>query len=451
VKSAGLRLVALLMAATTVAVGQPRGEPIFSRPWDIRDYLSATPIWTPDSTAKRIDVSLRIARSIFIALKNTDGDPAAPFRRLGEITIELADSTNTVQARRIEKIDLPAQQAEDVPGKFDWLQKQFTFTVPPGSYQVRAELYDLQSRNRVVKSQPVRTLRSPSGDSLFCSAAFLYTSQRAGEVPDTLHPQNFGNGILFSTPGGILLEILGGGALSGNATIVYRMIVEEREERIPWRSDTLKAAPLRSNVSLKNTETAGYTLEPSPPGPSRAFVLLPLPLEKLPLRKYRLDIDVEIGGRRANATVPIFVLWPDQPESMRDVDYALESLRFIVREDVLDSLTRGTFEARRDNLENFWRPRDPTPETADNPLMTEYYRRIDAARTQFATLKQRDGTKTDRGRIFVLYGPPGSSERSLDPGTGFTETWSYPRLKKRFVFKDETRDGSYVLISTTVL
>jgi GWxTD domain-containing protein len=370
---------------------------------------------------------------------------------MGEVTIELVDSTNTVQARRIERIELPEQQAEDDPERFNWVQKQFSFTVPPGNYQARAELYDLQSRNKVVRSQAVRTLRSPSGDSLLCSAAFLYTSQHAEEFPDTIRPQNFGNGILFSTPGGVLLEILGADAQSVNATVTYRMFVEEREERIPWRSDTLKALPLRRNVSLKHVEPTGYTLEPSTPVIERAFLLLPLPLEKLPLRRYRLEIAVEIGGRRSNATVPIFVLWPDQPESMRDVDYALESLRFIVHGDALDSLTRGNFEARRDNLENFWRPRDPTPETADNPLMTEYYRRIDAARAQFATLKQRDGTKTDRGKIFVLYGPPGSSERSLDPGTGYTETWSYPRLKKRFVFKDETRDGSYVLISTTVL
>lgn len=449
-KRTGICLQVLLVAATTVSVGQPR-EPMIARPWDIRDYLSATPIWTSDSTTKRIDVSLRVARSIFVALRNTDRDATAPFRRLGEITIELVDSTSTVQARRIERVDLPEQQAEDVPGRFDWLQRQFSFSVPPGNYQARAELYDLQSRNKVVRSQPVRTLRSPSEDSLVCSAAFLYASQHAEELPDTLRPQNFGNGILFSTPGGVLLEIVGAGARSGNATVTYRMFVEEREERSPWRSDTLKAAPLRRDVSLKNVQPTGYTLEPSPPGMTRAFVLLPLPLEKLPLRRFRLDISAEIGGRRSNATVPIFVLWPDQPESMRDVDYALESLRFIVREDVLDSLTRGSFEVRRDNLENFWKPRDPTPETAENPLMTEYYRRVDAARAQFATLKQRDGTKTDRGKIFILYGPPASSERSLDPGRGFTETWSYPRLKKQFVFKDETRDGSYILISTTVL
>jgi len=146
--------------------------------------------------------------------------------------------------------------------------------------------------------------------------------------------------------------------------------------------------------------------------------------------------------------IPLATLWPDQPESLRDVDYALESLRFIIPERFLDSLSRGSFESRRNNLENFWKSRDATPETADNPLMTEYYRRVDHARQQFTTLKQRDGTRTDRGKIYILYGPPSASERSLDPASGFTETWTYNHLHKKFIFRDETRDGSYVLVST---
>ncbi|RPH31043.1 GWxTD domain-containing protein, partial [bacterium] len=56
-----------------------------------------------------------------------------------------------------------------------------------------------------------------------------------------------------------------------------------------------------------------------------------------------------------------------------------------------------------------------------------------------------DGSRTDRGKIYILYGPPTSMDRSLDPAAGFQETWIYEKLGKRFVFKDQSKSGNYVL------
>ena len=55
----------------------------------------------------------------------------------------------------------------------------------------------------------------------------------------------------------------------------------------------------------------------------------------------------------------------------RDVDYALDMLRYVTTERVLDSLTSGNYEERRDHLEGFWKAHDTTPETAYNEVMTE--------------------------------------------------------------------------------
>jgi GWxTD domain-containing protein len=161
-----------------------------------------------------------------------------------------------------------------------------------------------------------------------------------------------------------------------------------------------------------------------------------------------MDCEVTVGTRRAMAPVHATMIWPDQPESLRDVEYALESLRFIAPPHVLDSLQSGSFEARRDRLEQFWKERAGQRATADNPLMTEYYRRVDFAREHFATLKQQDGTRTDRGKIYILNGPPSQTDRTLDPVNGFTEIWTYERSKKRIVFLDKNRDGNYSLVTT---
>ena len=139
------------------------------------------------------------------------------------------------------------------------------------------------------------------------------------------------------------------------------------------------------------------------------------------------------------------------PLSLRDVDYALDALKIITREEQLDSMKRGDFETRRNTLEAFWKEKDKTPETAYNEVMAEFYPRVDHARKTFGTLREPDGFKSDRGRIFVLYGQPTKVDRTLDSSAGFSESWSYQKLNKKFVFLDKTKSGAYVLVSTQSL
>ena len=62
------------------------------------------------------------------------------------------------------------------------------------------------------------------------------------------------------------------------------------------------------------------------------------------------------------------------------------------------------------------------------------------------TLRQPDGTRTDRGRIYILYGPPSSTERKLNPSGAYREVWTYGRLGRTFVFEDQNRSGNYLLV-----
>ena len=73
---------------------------------------------------------------------------------------------------------------------------------------------------------------------------------------------------------------------------------------------------------------------------------------------------------------------------------------------------------------------------------------MDHARAAFATLQEQDGTKSDRGRIYILNGQPTSIVRKLNPSNGYTETWTYERTNRQFTFVDERRNGTYNLIAT---
>ncbi|MDD8025114.1 MAG: GWxTD domain-containing protein [Acidobacteriota bacterium] len=96
-------------------------------------------------------------------------------------------------------------------------------------------------------------------------------------------------------------------------------------------------------------------------------------------------------------------------------------------------------------VESFWKRRDPDPSTPENELRSEYEMRIESADKLFVGEGQA-GYLTDRGRIYILYGPP--SDRQTRPAMNRTanrcrEVWSYANFP--VVFVDQTCSGRFRL------
>jgi GWxTD domain-containing protein len=119
-----------------------------------------------------------------------------------------------------------------------------------------------------------------------------------------------------------------------------------------------------------------------------------------------------------------------------------------------------TDEERENFIENFWRRRDPEPDTEENEYREEYYERIAYANEHYAS--GIPGWKTDRGRIYITFGKPdsveshpsgGSYDRPSYEGGGSTttypfETWFYRHLDNvgdgiEIEFVDPTGTGEY--------
>src|ERR1035438_1537370 len=74
-----------------------------------------------------------------------------------------------------------------------------------------------------------------------------------------------------------------------------------------------------------------------------------------------------------------------------------------------------TDDERQQFIEQFWLRRDPTPDTEENEYREEHYRRIAYANDHYAS--GIPGWKTDRGRIYIMYGPPDEIEAHPSGGT----------------------------------
>jgi GWxTD domain-containing protein len=138
-----------------------------------------------------------------------------------------------------------------------------------------------------------------------------------------------------------------------------------------------------------------------------------------------------------------------------------EDVRWIITDEELSAFKKLSNNAERDTfIETFWQRRDPTPDTAENEYKEEHYRRIAYANEHFAA--GIPGWRTDRGRIYIMYGKPdsidshpmgGPYQRPADEGGGQTETFPFEVWRYRYLdgigqeieieFVDDCSCGSY--------
>ncbi|MFQ5817345.1 MAG: GWxTD domain-containing protein [Terriglobia bacterium] len=122
----------------------------------------------------------------------------------------------------------------------------------------------------------------------------------------------------------------------------------------------------------------------------------------------------------------------------------------------------NTDEEREQFSEQFWLRRDPTPDSIENEYKEEHYRRIAYTNERFAS--GIPGWKTDRGRIYIMWGPPdeieaypagGMYDRLPEEGGGSTSVFPFERWRYRYLegigtdiileFVDVTGSGEYRL------
>lgn len=123
----------------------------------------------------------------------------------------------------------------------------------------------------------------------------------------------------------------------------------------------------------------------------------------------------------------------------------LSKVRYIITSKEQKAFLKLPDSEKDQFIEEFWKRRNPYPETEENVFKTEYFNRIDQANKLFLS-EGKPGWLTDRGRIYILFGPPMeritsplSSDRSIQCG----EIWYYGGFP--VVFRNPSCMGSYEL------
>jgi GWxTD domain-containing protein len=178
--------------------------------------------------------------------------------------------------------------------------------------------------------------------------------------------------------------------------------------------------------------------------------------------KSRVSFRIEAGSRSfAPGDTFRFVTFEDVSRIDELLDRWLnEYVRWIISRE-----ERARFESLVDPVEklgfveSFWRRRDPTPEAPPNEAREEHARRFAYALRNFGA--GTPGWATDRGKIYILLGPPNGIERNPAGRTAFerpSEVWTYnnaknPRLPASMdiAFVDFTATGRFEIVSSSNL
>jgi GWxTD domain-containing protein len=140
-----------------------------------------------------------------------------------------------------------------------------------------------------------------------------------------------------------------------------------------------------------------------------------------------------------------------------------EEVPYIITGEERASFKKLTTDDEREQfIEAFWERRNPNPNSPENEFKEEYYRRIAYANEHYASGIQ--GWRTDRGRIYIMYGPAdeveshpsgGSYVRPQEEGGGETATYPFEQWRYRYIdgigtniileFVDPTMSGEYHL------
>src|SRR6267154_2268717 len=142
-------------------------------------------------------------------------------------------------------------------------------------------------------------------------------------------------------------------------------------------------------------------------------------------------------------------------------DWLDKDVAYIITDDERKAFKKlETDDERERFIEEFWRRRDPDPDTDENEFREEYYEPIAYANEHYAS--GIPGWKTDRGRIYIMYGKPdeieshpsgGTYDRPIEEGGGTTSTFPFEIWRYRYIegignevlleFVDPSMSGEY--------
>lgn len=268
---------------------------------------------------------------------------------------------------------------------------------------------------------------------------------KSGNDASNLELVNMGNNVLYGEDYQALVRIP-----NYNDSEQYNLVINkariERKDTVNTevvKTVAIDKSQIFNNSTLELLDKEQATLAVNNGGGSFTYALVNVPNSSFESSIYSIELNT-VSKKEPLAKKLVRSYWPDIPPSLLNLDISIKMMKFIVSEDQLKELEKGNAQEKEKKFRAFWDKRDPTPNTEFNELMTEYYNRVHYAFVEYRSPEIPNGQDTDRGEVYIKYGPPDSRDRTFPKKGKVIETWTYNN--RTFVFEKGSGFSEFMLI-----
>ena len=386
----------IAFAAAPAAASPPQPGP---PPWRASGRMTFTvdAAGRPDSAGMRLDIYVRIPPSTLRRLETGDGGSTEV-----RITAELRSAYGARRQAVEQRLTLMPADTADAFGKVVLL----AFRTRPGTQRLRVRLEDTRSHKTGIAyvGRVAHEAADVSGELELAAAQQgreLSDPEFAWDVRDAPSRGAFDRGGHTVIPNPERLY----GALDSALQVAFTARSGDDARAWRWRARVLDA---RKTVvaERESSGVAGRSLE----GRAR------MDLTGVPAGGYDLELSAwrEGDARPLVRTARFGVAW-DRDTWRRDPGDTEDLVHFLLgaaEEEQFQTLNPGEQERW---LEDFWRRRDPTPDTPENEARNEFVTRIAIANQRYSRAGLEPGMYSDMGRVFIRYGEPTEIVRQVMP------------------------------------
>lgn len=351
------------------------------------------------------------------------------FKASYELALTILDKHNQQITASSNEEDYIVDKYEETTSSENFLINRMTSSVPSGEYKAKIKLIDLVSHRSWTLEKPVQIpLIDPEKTTL---SGIEFARSISEQISNPKFEKN-GKEVIPSVS-----RIFGE---PDSKVFLYYEIYPAKEEE---KSLVLKYY-LQNNRTKDKVLTIVDTLENKG---ETVTQFDSLDVGAWPEEEYTLTLELLNSKNKSIAAVhEVFQIeWSILSFLKTDYLKAVDQLRYVASPEDMEELKKAKEEERLKKWAEFWKSKDPTPNTPENELMNEYFRRIKYANLNFS-VSNKKGYLTDMGRIYVIYGHPDEVERHpFEMDEKPYVIWYYYKNNVKVVFVDETGTGEYEL------
>ncbi|MCD6446946.1 MAG: GWxTD domain-containing protein, partial [Candidatus Marinimicrobia bacterium] len=288
------------------------------------------------------------------------------------------------------------------------IEMQKNYVLAPGKYRLEVLITDLKTQNRRKQVKEIDMSKLSKGPWMMGDLYFMKDSSAvkgSDDMPEAIY-------VGFSASG-----------IEGKYPFSY--ILQSRDK-------TFKQGKFEIDLVKERHE-----------------YIFPVRTADLSYNQYFLTLMTVIDSIKYKRSIPLRVQWSGTSSLIPNLEEAIEQMRYLSHTGYFPSRTykkmmNAEGKEQKDFFTETWKNIDPTPHTENNELMNEYYYRVHVANQRFSG--HREGWRSDRGMIYVIYGDPDAvEEHHMEINTKPYMIWYYYSVNRSFIFIDHTGFGDYQL------